>query len=53
MEKLTEAVTHFLQMQIDAGVERCRFSIAWAACLADGNFEAASAQLDEANRRGA
>jgi len=42
MEKLTEAVTGFLQLQIDAGAEAVQVFDSLGGVLSDGNFEAAS-----------
>jgi uroporphyrinogen decarboxylase len=42
MEKLTEAVTGFLQLQIDAGADAVQIFDSLGGVLSDGNFEAAS-----------
>jgi len=42
MEKLTAAVTGFLQLQIDAGAEAVQVFDSLGGVLSDGNFEAAS-----------
>lgn len=42
MEKLTAAVTGFLQMQIDCGAEAVQIFDSLGGALSDGNFEAAS-----------
>ncbi len=44
MEKLTEAVTEFLQMQIDAGVDAIQIFDSLGGLLADNSYEAASAE---------
>jgi hypothetical protein len=43
LEKLTAAVTEFLQMQIDARVDAVQIFDSLGGCLADNAFEAASA----------
>ncbi len=42
MEKLTQAVTRFLQMQIDAGVDAIQIFDSLGGVLSEGSFEAAS-----------
>ena len=42
MEKLTQAVTGFLQLQIDAGVDAVQIFDSLGGVLSDGSFEAAS-----------
>jgi uroporphyrinogen decarboxylase len=44
MEKLTAAVTAFLQLQIDAGADAVQIFDSLGGVLSDGNFAAASAQ---------
>jgi uroporphyrinogen decarboxylase len=44
MEKLTRAVTNFLQLQIDAGVDAVQIFDSLGGTLSEGSFEAASAQ---------
>ena len=50
MEKLTQAVAAFLQLQIDAGADAVQIFDSLGGVLAEGSFAAASAVLDEANR---
>jgi uroporphyrinogen decarboxylase len=42
MEKLTQAVTRFLQLQIDAGADAVQIFDSLGGVLSDGNFERAS-----------
>jgi uroporphyrinogen decarboxylase len=42
LEKLTDAVSAFLQLQIDAGAEAVQVFDSLGGALSDGNFEAAS-----------
>jgi uroporphyrinogen decarboxylase len=44
MEKLSEAITRFLQLQIDAGVDAVQIFDSLAGVLSDGNFAAASSR---------
>ena len=53
LEKLTQAVTAFLQLQIDAGADAVQIFDSLGGVLSDGDFARRLGALDEADHRGA